>query len=186
MIPTVVEFSQSTVLYWSFRPMMIAATSFVGQACRRPCGSLNLFAIIGALLRRFCDAVHVHRHFHNKCFAWQLNFLTNSSCHVLESLDPSLRCLSYSPNASCNAFSDPFNSPDSADLDQPINNVGFSPFHIISHLDCTRSSLRFIVVTSSTQPRAKTWTIPEVVCNHHQKSDDSKELTTTGQILGNS
>ena len=29
----------------------------------------TIFAIIGALLRRFCDAVHVHRQIHNMCFA---------------------------------------------------------------------------------------------------------------------
>ena len=51
---------------------------------------------------------------------------------------PSLRRLSYSWNTNCNDFKDSFNSPDSALLDAPINNVGSCAFSISPHFNCTR------------------------------------------------
>ena len=53
-----------------------------------------------------------------------------------------LHCFSCKLNANCNAFSHSLNA-------RQINDVGFCRFTNISHFDCTRSSLRYIVVTAT-------------------------------------
>ena len=77
---------------------MMAATSFSGRTCRLLCNSVNLFATFGPLPKHV-DGVTLPRMFTVTFtrYASRDHFLTNSSCHDLDSSGcahtPSLSCL---------------------------------------------------------------------------------------------
>ena len=97
---------------------MTAAPSFFGETCRLLCDSL---VITGALIHHVvgfamppCSPLpsqHCSSPDNSSCHVWDY-----SACAWMRYL-PSLRCLSHSLNATRNAFSDSFNSPDPVNLE---------------------------------------------------------------------
>ena len=161
---------------------MTAAPSFFGETCRLLCDSPESSRDhwrIAPPCRRFCDTSMFTVTFtacsspdNSSCHVWDY-----SACAWMRYL-PSLRCLSHSLNATRNAFSDSFNSPDPVNLDPPIHNVGFCPFCFTSHFHCTRSSLRSIAVTSSTSP----WFNPGGVESPRRYCD--RPIRTLSELIG--